>query len=43
MLGIAFTVAVFAGVLALRDGFESVYAPRGEEDIAAFLQRLGGR
>ncbi len=38
MLGIACTVAVFAGVLALRDGFESVYAPRGESDIAIYLR-----
>lgn len=38
MLGIACTVAVFAGVIALRDGFASVYEPRGEEDIAVYLR-----
>jgi len=38
MLGIACTVAVFAGVIALRDGLLSVYHPRGDEDIAIYLR-----
>ena len=38
MLGIACTVAVFAGVIALRDGFASVYEPRGEQNIAVYLR-----
>ena len=38
VLGIACTVAVFAGVIALREGFESVYQVRGEEDIAIYLR-----
>ncbi len=38
MLGIACTVAVFAGVIALRDGFESVYRVRGDESIGVYLR-----
>jgi len=38
MLGIALTVAVFAGILALRDGFASVYRERGSEDVAIYLR-----
>ena len=37
-LGIAMTVAVFAGVIALRDGFAQIYKPRGREDIAIYLR-----
>ena len=37
-LGIALTVAVFCGVLALRNGFQQLYTPRGEEDIAIYLR-----
>lgn len=37
-LGIAMTVAVFAGVLALRSGFESIYAPRGDANLAIYLR-----
>lgn len=37
-LGIAMTVAVFAGVLALNAGFESIYAPRGETGLAIYLR-----
>ncbi|MFQ5655122.1 MAG: ABC transporter permease, partial [Planctomycetota bacterium] len=39
-LGIAMTVAIFAGVIALRDGFEAAFQLRGEEEIALYL-RLG--
>ncbi|UCF68044.1 MAG: ABC transporter permease [Acidobacteriota bacterium] len=39
-LGIAMTVAVFAGIIALRQGFEQVYRPRGREDVVVYL-RLG--
>ncbi len=37
-LGIAMTVAVFAGVLSLRAGFENVYMPRGNQDVAIYLR-----
>ncbi len=37
-LGIALTVAVFCGVFALRNGFQQLYTPRGEEDIAIYLR-----
>lgn len=37
-LGIALTVAVFAGVLSLRAGFTSVYRSRGSDDIAVYLR-----
>jgi len=37
-LGIAMTVAVFCGVFSLRNGFQSLYAPRGAEDIAILLR-----
>jgi len=37
-LGIAMTVAVFAGVLSLRAGFEDIYKPRGEQDLAIYLR-----
>lgn len=38
-VGIALTVAVFAGVLSLRAGFESVYQPRGREDLVLFMRQ----
>jgi putative ABC transport system permease protein len=38
MLGIALTVAVFAGVLALREGFQSLYRSRGDPDIAIYMR-----
>lgn len=38
MLGIALTVAVFAGVLSLRDGFRSVYETRGADDVLVYLR-----
>ena len=37
-MGIAMTVAVFAGVLALNSGFQSIYAPRGNRDLAIYLR-----
>jgi putative ABC transport system permease protein len=37
-LGIAMTVAVFAGVLALRTGFEQLYKDRGRTDIAVYMR-----
>jgi ABC-type lipoprotein release transport system permease subunit len=37
-LGIAMTVAVFAGVIALRTGFEQLYKDRGREDLAVYLR-----
>jgi putative ABC transport system permease protein len=37
-LGIAMTVAVFAGVLSLNTGFEQIYAPRGDARLAIFLR-----
>jgi hypothetical protein len=38
VLGIALTVAVFAGVYALRDGFQSIYRVRGSDDVADYLR-----
>lgn len=38
LLGIGLTVAVFAGVLSLREGLESVYQPRGAENVAIYLR-----
>lgn len=37
-LGIAMTVAVFAGVLALNSGFKAIYAPRGDSSLAIYLR-----
>ena len=37
-LGIAMTVAVFAGVLALNSGFKSIYTPRGDSNLAIYLR-----
>ena len=37
-LGIAMTVAVFAGVLSLNAGFESIYTVRGSSDVAVYLR-----
>jgi putative ABC transport system permease protein len=39
-MGIAMTVAVFVGVMALRSGFEQLYRARGREDVAIYL-RMG--
>ncbi|HEX9792512.1 MAG TPA: ABC transporter permease [Planctomycetota bacterium] len=39
-LGVALTVAVFAGVLSLREGFKNAYSVSGRDDVAIFL-RLG--
>jgi len=39
-MGVAMTVAVFAGILALREGFRQVYTPRGSSDLGIYL-RLG--
>jgi len=36
--GIAMTVAVFAGVLSLRAGFEQLYKPRGDAAIAIYMR-----
>ncbi len=36
--GIAMTVAVFAGVLSLRAGFEQLYKPRGDATIAVYMR-----
>jgi len=36
--GIAMTVAVFAGVLSLRAGFEQLYKPRGDANIAVYMR-----
>lgn len=36
--GIAMTVAVFAGVLSLRAGFEQLYKPRGDATIAIYMR-----
>lgn len=36
--GIALTVAVFAGILALVSGFEQIYKPRGRGDLAIYLR-----
>ena len=38
MLGVAITVAVFAGVLSLRDGFRSIYETRGSDEILIYLR-----
>lgn len=38
MLGIALTVAVFAGVISLRDGFRSVYETHGADDVLVYLR-----
>ncbi|MEM7263883.1 MAG: ABC transporter permease, partial [Planctomycetota bacterium] len=37
-LGIAMTVAVFTGVFALREGFDSLYRPRGSDSLGIFLR-----
>jgi putative ABC transport system permease protein len=37
-LGIAMTVAVFAGVLSLYSGFQSIYEPHGSTDLAIYLR-----
>ena len=37
-LGIAMTVAVFAGVLSLNAGFKGIYKPRGETDRAVYMR-----
>lgn len=37
-LGVAMTVAVFAGVLSLRAGFEQLYRPQGRSDLAVYLR-----
>jgi putative ABC transport system permease protein len=36
--GIAMTVAVFAGVLSLRAGFEQLYKPRGDANIGIYMR-----
>ncbi|MFT7462593.1 MAG: putative ABC transport system permease protein [Pseudohongiellaceae bacterium] len=41
-LGIALTVAVFAGVLSMREGFQSIYRSRGESDVAIYLRPGAG-
>lgn len=38
VLGIAATVAVVSGVLALQQGFRSLYASNGRDDVAVFLR-----
>src|SRR5690606_28887288 len=42
VLGIGATVAVLAGVLALRQGFESLFAESGRDDIIVFLRPGAG-
>lgn len=42
ILGIGLTVTVFAGVIALRDGFQSVYTVGGDPDIAIYLRPGAG-
>lgn len=42
VLGIGLTVAVFAGVLSLRAGFQSVYRARGSDEIAVYLRPGAG-
>ncbi len=37
-LGIAMTVAVFAGVISLQEGFEQLYRERGRPDVAIYLR-----
>lgn len=39
VLGIGATVAVLAGVLALRSGFQGLFRENGREDIAVFLRQ----
>ena len=41
-LGMALTVAVFAGVLSMREGFQSIYRSRGESDVAIYLRPGAG-
>ena len=36
--GIAMTVAVFAGVLSLNAGFEQLYKPRGDSNVAIYMR-----
>lgn len=38
VLGIAATVAIVAGVIALREGFVTMFAEQGREDVAVFLR-----
>lgn len=38
VLGIALTVAVFAGVIALRDGFASVFETGGDDEVVVLLR-----
>src|SRR5688572_3264023 len=38
LLGLAFTVAVLAGVLALRQGFVKLFDQGGRDDVAVFLR-----
>lgn len=38
-LGVALTVAVFAGVIALRQGFEQVYQPRGDLALGVYMRK----
>ncbi|MHC4844555.1 MAG: ABC transporter permease [Planctomycetota bacterium] len=37
-VGVAMTVAVFAGVISLRNGFEQLYQDRGHDDRVIFLR-----
>jgi putative ABC transport system permease protein len=37
-VGVAMTVAVFAGVISLRNGFEQLYQDRGREDRVIYLR-----
>ncbi|TAH37128.1 MAG: ABC transporter permease [Planctomycetota bacterium] len=37
-MGVALTVAVFAGVISLRNGFHDVYKPRGESALGIYLR-----
>lgn len=37
-LGIAMTVAVFAGVISLQKGFKQLYEDRGRDDVAIYLR-----
>jgi putative ABC transport system permease protein len=37
-VGVALTVAVFAGVISLRKGFEQVYKPRGDVALGIYLR-----
>lgn len=38
LLGIGLTVAVYCGVLSLREGLKSIYAERGSDEIAIYLR-----